>query len=263
MLFRSQKIVNNLRAQEAEQQIELMRFAEESGTDVEYNKELSKLENKLLATQTRLAKLEQLMLKAADDKRKAELKQQTHEWPISRLLDLTKELEGQIRDLTTDTAVKISELERTIRLHYGNIKYGPFIAHLRQQLVEFDGARIIAEAEIEKLTKQGRGQTEMPALQMLYNDLVVLDNKARIIPRVIEYTQARQAMFFGSASFLEVDSYYTQVVEALQEHVGKGYSETNTPSGLKFKRDLLETELRQIQARVKTDANAQIGRAHV
>lgn len=252
-----QKIVNNLRAQEAEQQIELMRFAEESGTDVEYNKELSKLENKLLATQTRLAKLEQLMLKAADDKRKAELKQQTHEWPLSRLLDLTKELEGQIRDLTTDTAVKISELERTIRLHYGNIKYGPFIAHLRQQLVELDGARIIAEAEIEKLTKQGRGQTEMPALQMLYNDLVVLDNKARIIPRVIEYTQARQAMFFGSASFLEVDSYYTQVVEALQEHVGKGYSETNTPSGLKFKRDLLETELRQIQARVKTDANAQ------
>ena len=49
------------------------------------------------------------------DKRKAELKQQTHEWPLSRLLDLTKELEGQIRDLTTDTAVKISELERTIR----------------------------------------------------------------------------------------------------------------------------------------------------
>jgi hypothetical protein len=252
-----QKIVNNLRAQEAEQQIELMRFAEESGTDVEYSKDLSKAENKLLATQTRLAKLEQAITKANDAKRKEALKQQTHEWPISRLLDLTKELESQIKDLTTDTAVKISELERTIRLHYGNIKYGPFIANLRQQLVDLDGARIIAEAEIEKLTKQGRGQTEMPALQMLYNDLVVLDNKARIIPRVIAYTQARQAMFFGSASFLEVDSYYTQVVEALQEHVGKGYSETNTPSGLKFKRDLLETELRQIQARVKTNTNAE------
>lgn len=252
-----QKIVNNLRAQEAEQQLELMRFAEESGTDVEYSKDLSKAENKLLATQTRLAKLEQAITKASDAKRKEAVKQQTHEWPISRLLDLTKELESQIKDLTTDTAVKISELERTIRLHYGNIKYGPFIANLRQQLIDLDGARIIAEAEIEKLTKQGRGQTEMPALQMLYNDLVVLDNKARIIPRVIAYTQARQAMFFGSASFLEVDSYYTQVVEALQEHVGKGYSETNTPSGLKFKRDLLETELRQIQARVKTNANAE------
>lgn len=252
-----QKIVNNLRAQEAKQQIELIRFAEESGTDVEYSKDLSKAENKLLATQTRLAKLEQAIVKTSDAKRKEALKQQTHEWPVSRLLDLTKELESQIKDLTTDTAVKISELERTIRLHYGNIKYGPFIAYLRQQLVDLDGARIIAEAEIEKLTKQGRGQTEMPALQMLYNDLVVLDNKARIIPRVIEYTQARQAMFFGSASFLEVDSYYTQVVEALQEHVGKGYSETNTPSGLKFKRDLLETELRQIQARVKTNTNAE------
>lgn len=252
-----QKIVNNLRAQEAEQQIELIRFAEESGTDVEYSKDLSKAENKLLATQTRLAKLEQAIVKTSDAKRKEALKQQTHEWPVSRLLDLTKELESQIKDLTTDTAVKISELERTIRLHYGNIKYGPFIAYLRQQLVDLDGARIIAQAEIEKLTKQGRGQTEMPALQMLYNDLVVLDNKARIIPRVIEYTQARQAMFFGSASFLEVDSYYTQVVEALQEHVGKGYSETNTPSGLKFKRDLLETELRQIQARVKTNTNAE------
>jgi hypothetical protein len=252
-----QKIVNNLRAQEAEQQLELMRFAEESGTDAEYSKELSNLENKLLATQTRLAKLEQAIAKASDAKRKEALKQQTYLFPLSRLLDLTKELESQIKDLTTDTAVKISELERTIRLHYGNIKYGPFIANLRQQLVDLDGARIIAEAEIEKLTKQGRGQTEMPALQMLYNDLVVLDNKARIIPRVIEYTQARQAMFFGSASFLEVDSYYTQVVETLQEHVGKGYSETNTPSGLKFKRDLLETELRQIQARVKTNANAE------
>ena len=252
-----QKIVNNLRAQEAEQQLELMRFAEESGTDVEYSKDLSKAENKLLATQTRLAKLEQAITKASDAKRKEALKQQTHEWPISRLLNLTKELESQIKDLTTNTAVKIAELERTIRLHYGNIKYGPFIANLRQQLIDLDGARIIAEAEIEKLTKQGRGQTEMPALQMLYNDLVVLDNKARIIPRVIAYTQARQAMFFGSASFLEVDSYYTQVVEALQEHVGKGYSETNTPSGLKFKRDLLETELRQIQARVKTNANAE------
>ena len=252
-----QKIVSNLRAQEAEQQLELMRFAEESGTDVEYSKELSNLENKLLATQTRLAKLEQAIAKASDAKRKEALKQQTYLFPLSRLLDLTKELESQIKDLTTDTAVKISELERTIRLHYGNIKYGPFIANLRQQLVDLDGARIIAEAEIEKLTKQGRGQTEMPALQMLYNDLVVLDNKARIIPRVIEYTQARQAMFFGNASFLEVDSYYTQVVETLQEHVGKGYSETNTPSGLKFKRDLLETELRQIQARVKTNANAE------
>lgn len=252
-----QKIVNNLRAQEVEQQLELMRFAEESGTDAEYSKELSNLENKLLATQTRLAKLEQAIAKASDAKRKEALKQQTYLFPLSRLLDLTKELESQIKDLTTDTAVKISELERTIRLHYGNIKYGPFTANLRQQLVDLDGARIIAEAEIEKLTKQGRGQTEMPALQMLYNDLVVLDNKARIIPRVIEYTQARQAMFFGSASFLEVDSYYTQVVETLQEHVGKGYSETNTPSGLKFKRDLLETELRQIQARVKTNANAE------
>lgn len=196
-----QKIVNNLRAQEAEQQLELMRFAEESGTDVEYSKDLSKAENKLLATQTRLAKLEQAIIKTSDAKRKEALKQQTHEWPVSRLLDLTKELESQIKDLTTDTAVKISELERTIRLHYGNIKYGPFIANLRQQLVDLDGARIIAEAEIKKLTKQGRGQTEMPALQMLYNDLVVLDNKARIIPRVIAYTQARQAMFLEVLRF--------------------------------------------------------------
>lgn len=252
-----QKIVNNLRAQEAEQQLELMRFAEESGTDVKYSKELSNLENKLLATQTRLAKLEQAIAKASDAKRKEALKQQTHEWPVSRLLNLTKELKGQIKDLTINTVIKVAELERTIRAHYGNIKYGPFIANLRQQLVDIDGARIIAEAEIEKLHKQGRGQTEMPALQTLYNDLVVLDNKARIIPRVIEYTQARQAMFFGSASYTEVGIYYSNLIDTLQEHVGKGYSETNTPSGLKFKRDLLETELRQIQARVKTDANAQ------
>ena len=255
-----QKLVNTLRAQEAEQQLELleaMRFAEESGTDVEHDTTLSKQTDKLLATQTRLAKLEQLMAKAADDKRKAALKQQTHLFPLSRLLTLASELKTQIKDLTSDTAVKIAELERMIRLHYGEIKYGPFIANLRQQIVELDGARVLAEAEIEKLNKQGRGQTEMPALQMLYNDLVVLDNKANLFSRVIEYAQMQQAMFFGSASFLEVDFHYTQVVKALEKHVGKGYSETNTPSGLKFKRDLLETELRQIQNRVKTDATAQ------
>lgn len=255
-----QKLVNILRAQEAEQQqdlFDLIRFAEESGTDVNYDTTLAKQKEKLLATQTRLAKLEQLMAKAADDKRKAALKQQTHLFPLSRLLTLASELKTQIKDLTSDTAVKIAELERMIRLHYGEIKYGPFIANLRQQIIEIDGARVLAEAEIEKLNKQGRGQTEMPALQMLYNDLVVLDNKANLFSRVIEYAQMQQAMFFGSASFLEVDFHYNQVVESLQEHIGKGYSETNTPSGLKFKRDLLETELRQIQNRVKTNANAE------
>ena len=255
-----QKLVNTLRAQEAEQQqdlFDLIRFAEESGTDVNYDTTLAKQKDKLLATQTRLAKLEQLMAKAADDKRKAALKQQTHLFPLSRLLTLASELKTQIKDLTSDTAVKIAELERMIRLHYGEIKYGPFIANMRQKIVELDGARVLAKAEIEKLTKQGRGQTEMPALQMLYNDLVVLDNKANLFSRVIEYAQMQQAMFFGSASFLEVDFHYNQVVESLQEHIGKGYSETNTPSGLKFKRDLLETELRQIQNRVKTDVTAQ------
>jgi hypothetical protein len=252
------KIVDTLRAQEAEQQLDLIRFAEEAGVDVAYNKDLSRAEDRLLATQTRLANVEKTIANAVKEKRKKQ-KEPTRAWPLATLMSVTKDLEGQIKDLTTSTAENMAELEKLIRAEYGRIKYDEIVnkldAHMKDALFWRDKAK----QQLDKINKRFRGQTEVPATQIMYNDVVILGRIAEVLRNKIELERAKQNLFlfFNEKSFFNAQKYYTEAQDALIELIGKGYSETNTPSGLKFKRDLLETELRQIRSTVKTDANAQ------
>jgi len=250
------KIVDTLRAQEVEQQLDLIRFAEEAGVDVEYSKDLSRAEDRLLATQTRLANVEKTIANAAKEKREKQ-KKQTRAWPLVTLMTVTKDLQGQIKDLTTSTAENMAELEKLIRAEYGRIKYDEIINNLDAQIKDALFWRDKAKQQLDKINKTLRGQTEIPAVQLFYNDVVILGRKAEALQNEIELARAKQNLFFNEKSFFNAQKYYTEAQDALIELVGKGYSETNTPSGLKFKRDLLETELRQIRNTVKTDANAQ------
>lgn len=256
-----QKIVEALRLQEAQDELDLLRFSEEAGVDVNdllTNRDYSRAQDRLLETQTRLAKIEQLIADANKAKRIAAQKGQTREWPLGRLLTLTSELKGEIADLKYNTVKKMTELETEIRAYYGRQQRLETVNELKAELKNIRFWRDKAKEQLNKITTALRGQTEVPAVQMLYNDVVVLGNKAKTLIRGIALARAKEKLFFASERpFFEIDAYYTEAESALREHIGKGYSETNTPSGLKFKRDLLETELRQIRARVKTDANAQ------